>query len=193
MSNVLTLNGNILTNNGNALTLNASGSGAVAQDENGYLVLSDEAGSGGGSSYTLFASQQYEVSTVSTSTISVGTITANRETPYKTILYIKIRDNAGKRNGYFFGADYFWMQPLAGSQSNDYRLNMCYMTDQSGNVISSSTSQYGIVISSAYHSNNTVTIGVGARYHSSYSGTINGTYTVSVYNLKWPDNISPFE
>ena len=90
----------------------SSGGGAVTQDQDGYLVLSDQGGGGGGSSYTLIDSMEVEASTTSTSVIDIDTYTLTRTNPNGEILYIQVRDKAGKRNGYFLGFDYYLTQPV---------------------------------------------------------------------------------
>lgn len=169
------------------------GTGGITQDGDGYLVLDDQGGGGGGgSSYTLLYSTEVEVSTTSTSTINIDTVTVSRADPNLTILYIQIRDKAGKRNGYFYSTNTYWTSPVGGSQSNDYRKCDVLMTNSSGKVVSVSTSQYGVFAGTPTYSSDVMTLPIRARYHSSYSGTIDGTYVVEVYNLEWPGNISPF-
>lgn len=171
-----------------------SGGGAVTQDQDGYLVLSDQGGGGGdgGSSYTLIDSMEVEASTTSTSGIDIDTYTLTRTNPSGEILYIQVRDKAGKRNGYFLGFDYYLTQPVGGSQSNNYRQQYCYVTGSSGSVTVTSTSNYGVFPSLSTISGSSYEFGIKARYHATYSTTIDGTYSIKVYSLKWPDNTSPF-
>ena len=168
----------------------ATGGGGVYQDENGYLVLSETGG--GGSSYTLIDSIEVEVSTTSTSVIEIDTYTLTRTDPSGEILYIQVRDKAGKRNGYFLGFDYYLTQPVGGSLGNTYRQQYCYVTSSSGSVNVTSTSNYGVFPSLSTYSNSLYEFGIRARYHATYSTTIDGTYSVKIYSLKWPDNVSPF-
>lgn len=152
-------------------------------------------GGGGGSSYTLLGSKELTVSTTSTSVADIAnsTITATRSNHHKSILYIQVRDKAGPRNGYFYGTDTYWMQPAAGSTQNNYRL-CCTIAMKSGSIQSLSTSQYGVYPKSPpTFSSDSVSVSFVSRYSSSYSLTVNGTYVVKVYDLKFADNDSPFD
>lgn len=210
------------------------GGGAVYQDQDGYLVLSDQGGgssvtvealnvtqngtytaptgkayspvtvsvSAGESPYTLLDSSEFTVSTTSSSATSVGTITiGNSLYTANAIIYVKVRDKAGKRNGYFYGTDTFFVNPYAAKDTSQslisIRPSILYSFDGSGLtrfnptsggfVFANNTSSYGVYA-------NTITnlggVTIQSRYNSN-TGTIDGTYTVDVYLLKWPDNISP--
>ena len=121
-------------------------------------------------------------------------ITCSRTSHTAKILYIQVRDKAGKRNGYFYGTDTFWYQPVGGSNQNSYRAIYVLSTNSSGKVESTSTSTYGVFPPSPpTFSDGSVSISaMKARYSSSYTRTINGTYVVKVYDLAWPNDISPF-
>ena len=171
-----------------------SSGGSVTQDANGYIIL-PSAGGGGGSSYTLLGTEELTVSTTSTSTIDIADseMSMQRASHTAKMLYIQVRDKAGKRNGYFYGSDTYWRQPVSGSALNDYRQQSVYVTNSSGAVVVSSTSQYGVFPTSPpTFSSGTVTITMRARYNSSYSTTVDGTYVVKVYDLGWPNDESPF-
>lgn len=158
---------------------------------NGSLVTGTA--SGGGSSYTLLGSFEVSVNTTSTSSANVGTEqTISRTSHTAKKLYILVTDKAGKKNGYFYGTETYWEQPSGGSTSNNYRMTNVLRTNSSGKVESTSTSQYGVFPGAPTFSSGSVKIQMRARYSSSYSGTINGTYVVKVYDLAWPDNSSPF-
>ena len=153
------------------------------------------ASGGGGSSYTLLGSKEISANTTSTTTtlITGGSITANRDSNTAKLLYIQVRDKAGKRNGYFYGSDTFWYQPIGGATSNNYRLMTILATNSSGKVECTSTSQYGVFPKSPpTFSSGSVTVEMQTRYNSNYSRTVNGTYVVKVYDLAWPDNATPF-
>lgn len=181
---------------GTLITGTATGGsgGSVTQDQDGFIVLppDGDSGSSGGSSYTLLASNDFTFDTTSTSAVYVGTITAEYADPYKTILYIKIQDKSGKKNGYFFGTNTYWQQPIGGSQLNDYRFCNVLMTDANGNIVSTSTSQYGVYPYTPNFSSDSVSVAIRAKYNSSYSGIIDGTYSVKLYALQYPDNASPY-
>ena len=62
--------------------------------------------------------------------------------------------------------------------------------NSSGTVVSrSSTTGYGVYVSTASIANDTLTMPIYQRYNSTQTGTINGTYTARVYGLKLYDLI----
>lgn len=141
-----------------------------------------------GSSYTLLYSTEVSANTTSTSTSTLVTLTDSFLST--DIIYVKIRDKAGKRSGYFYGTDTIFL-PQATSQNNNKPGRNCYYLDSSGvlkNFVSlQANTAYG-VFANQLGTNGQIPIAV--RYNSSY-GTINGTYSVKVYQLKYPDNASP--
>lgn len=79
-------------------------------------------GGGGGSSYTLLHSEEVTVSTTSTTVTNVKTIKLDTGWTAEDIIYIRIRDKAGKRNGYFYGSDNFVINAYAkNGQTGDYQ------------------------------------------------------------------------
>lgn len=169
-------------------------SGKLFYNASGVLTTGTASG-GGGSSYTLLETKEFTVSTTSTSSteISGGEFSVTRSNHKNKILLIQVRDKAGKRNGYFFGCDTYWLQPVGGATNNNYRMITVFKTNSSGKVESVSTSTYGIFPSSPpTFSMSSVTIKMMSRYSNSYTGTINGTYVVKVYDLQFPDNVTPF-
>lgn len=199
------------TKNGTAVTVRASElvSGTKSITENGtgidvtnYAAVDVAVESGGASDYTLVASSEVTVSKTDNTGELVTTINLpDRST--SAMYYVKIRDKAGKRTGYFFGADQ-WFIDLAmanGSTENlTYRPSISYGVNSDGAFYYGSSSVvanngFGVYASSI----STTTAPSGAiisrlniytRY-SSYLGTINGTFSIEVYKLKWPDDISP--
>lgn len=177
------------------LGTNQGGSGSVTQDQDGFIVLPPDGSGGGGSSYTLLGTEEITVSTSSTSTITIDNsqMVLARESHTDKILYIQVRDKAGKRNGCFFGMDMYWKQPVGGSASNDYRQSEVFVTNASGVVQIISTSQYGVFPKSPpTFSSGSVTITMAARCYSSYFSEIDGTYVVNVYDLDYKGD-TPFK
>ena len=150
--------------------------------------------SGGGSSYTKIASQDFTADTTSTSTNSLGTMSLGSTgwTSAK-ILYIRIRDKAGARNGYFVGSENYIFNTSAANNTttaitNFARVNV--VKGSSGNY-TLGTGGYGVFVS-RLGSDGTLTI--STRYNSTNSLTINGTYNVTVYALDYaPDQGNPFD
>jgi hypothetical protein len=125
----------------------------------------------------------------------VGTITVDGGWTKDAIIYVKVRDKAGKRNGYFRGSDCFVDNCYAanGTTSSPTPTRICDGVDAGGKFVQS-TSSYGVYLS-AYSKgtgDDVATATIKAKYNSSY-GTINGTYVVEVYALSWPHNDSMFK
>lgn len=161
-------------------------------------VASKLAGGGGGgrgSSYTLLAKEEFEVSGTSTSKTAVGTISAPGCWTSDKIIYVRVRDKAGKRNGYLLGTDIYFFNnfPARGFTSAFAAIAGAYTAYKSTGVLSSNTgtvsSVYGVYANSI--SPNDI-INIVYKYNSEFSQKIDGTYVVEVYALDWPDGVSPF-
>lgn len=122
--------------------------------------------------------------TESTTATNLTTITipSNIYTDTK-ILYVKIRDNAGKREGYFFGSDGFLLNfRIANDTTSTYSgCHFCYRYANS--VLAVTEGSYGVYGYTASNANKLV---IRQRYHASYTTIINGTYNVQVYLITWP-------
>lgn len=162
----VTANGTIDTTLNNSVVVNVSGS-------SGY-------------GYTKLAEQDFTVNTSSTTQTDVGTIACGLSA-YTTekLLYVRIRDKAGKRNGYYFGSDSFYSN--RGNGTATIRGIVWYTVDSSGTTKVNS-SNAGIYPNYLYANGN---LDIAAKY-SNTPGTINGTFHVEVYLLDWPDGVSPF-
>lgn len=148
------------------------------------------------SSYTLLGSHEFTVNTTSTSAASIGTFTVPTTVWTKDkAIYIRIRDKAGKRAGYFYGSDNWFINlNVETSSTSDFAAGLRYIRRYSSSSVfdqyyGSGTTGYGVY---AYSIAKNGTIKVYSRYSSSYSLTINGTYVVEVYTLDMPGGISPF-
>lgn len=164
----------------------------VWREEQYLKAMFDELSSGGGgSSYTLLGSKEFEVSTTSTTATSVGTFTVEGSYTKDYIVYVKVRDKAGKRNGYFLGGD-FWFVNIYAANGGTTALSTYGKISigvNSSGAYSLSASSYGVYPDSIAGNG---TISISSKYHGSY-GTIDGTYVVEVYALKWPNDDSPFK
>ena len=144
------------------------------------------------SAWTLLGETELTVSTTSTSAASAGTITLPEAWTEAKIIYVRIRGKSGKRAGYFYGHDtYFTNLNIANGStsalSTAARMIYAYTSDGNWYEYSSSYGVYAYSISSA----GVVTI--RRRYNSTYSLTINDTFTVEVWALDFPDGKSPFD
>lgn len=178
-----------LTTVANAIRTKGGTSGSLAFPAGFVSAIQAIPTGGGGSSWTKVCDKSYTRSTTSTTAATVETwATTHSEiwTPSKYVL-VRVRDTAGKRNGYFYGCDCFFMNDAALGDSTTCT-NMggsCYYYASSdfGHRYIYNTTGYGIYADYIYSDGR---IRIRERYHSTYSKTINGTYKVEVYLLDPP-------
>ena len=155
-------------------------SGKVFLAADGTITTGTSSGGGGSSSWTKVAETSYQVSTTSTSVETVATWdTGSSElwTDDKWV-YIRIRDTEGKRAGYFYGTDNFFIKSVSA--------RFVTSVDSSGvyaNVTYNTNGGYGVYVDTIYSDGR---IRIRSRYSGSSSRTINGTYKVEVYLLDPP-------
>lgn len=151
-------------------------------------------GGGGESSYKLLHSEEITVNTTSSSTTPVKTISLGAEAyTGDKALYVRIRDKAGPRAGYFYGSDSFAYSAAAanGSTFGDIFSNNALCMDSNGlwKTASFSVFSYGLFAQTLYGGDSSGAAGditIVTRYSSTY-GAIDGTYIVEVYLLDTPD------
>lgn len=144
------------------------------------------------SSWKLLGKTSITTSSTSTTATAVGTITFPDAWTKAKIIYVRVRDRAGKRAGYFYGHDtYFTNFQIANSATSTLttgaHMTYAYTTGDKWYEYSGQYGVYGYSITSAG------VITIRRRYHATYSLTINGTYDVEVYSLEYPGNESPFD
>lgn len=145
-----------------------------------------------GSSYVKLGSQEFTINQTSTSATSIGNFSISPASDLWTsakIIFISIRDKAGKRNGYFLGTDNLFMNqhPANGSSSDNVTnsARMLYRVDSDGNYATYvGATAYGVYV---YDINNAGRVRIYARYNATNSLTINGTFVCDVYALAYPD------
>lgn len=189
----------------NPITVNVSGitpTGTISITQNGTVDVTQYASAnvnvsgGGGSSYTLLAEQDFEVSTTSTSTDTVGSITLQDFFTSANLLYIRIRDKAGKRADHYYGSDIFisnagpasgktWS--ITGGMATWYKLDSSLAWGATSN---STNNAKGIFPGSDI--SNVGKMSIKVAYNSISTLTIDGTFHVEVYALDWPGKVSPF-
>lgn len=183
---------------GALITGTASATGSVIQDQDGYLVLDDSGDSGGGTSWTLLATQEYSVNTTSTSNALVGNITLTLDdyADPQTVLWVHVRDKAGKRAGYFYGLDaMFFHFQLANGSTNSLSVKpiiTLYGNTSGGYSGAAASSGYGVFPYRLYYTSSSHYVEIDSRYSSSY-GTIDGTFKVEVYKLTMPSGMTLFD
>lgn len=154
-------------------------------------VLTPGTASGSGYGYTLLGSKEYAINTTSTSQTSQTNITVAAAWTKAKIIYVRVRDKAGKKAGYFYGSDcWFLNYQLANGGTSSLtaaaRLITRYSTSSQFTSYSGSYGVYG------YDINSSGRVRIYSRYNSTYSLTINGTYVIQVYALDWPDGKTIF-
>ena len=177
------------TNNNTLTYIRPQGTKSISANGTGIDVTEyaavDVNVSGGGSSYTLLHSEEFTVSTTSTTATSVGTMSVSNSYLSTKIIYVRVRDKAGKRNGYFYGTDSFFLNYFAADGLTSELLNCGVITFSvaSNGQYSSTAQKYGVY---PYSITSDGKIKIYRRYNSSNTRTINGTYVVDVYSLDPP-------
>lgn len=141
-----------------------------------------------GSSWKLLGSQEVTTSSTSTTATSVATFNIPEAYDSNKVILIRVRDKAGKRAGYFYGSDSFFMnyQDASGGTSTiTYAGRLIHRCTSSGGYstyIGATTNGYGVY---GYSITAAGLITIYRRYNSNYSLTINGTYTIEVWALDY--------
>lgn len=147
-------------------------------------------GGGGGSVYTLLKSVEADINFSSTTQALAATVSNVQGFETAQIIYVCIRDKAGKRKNHFYGSDN-WIPNLnadAGSGSSIISAQKYRVT--STPIMEASASAYGVWVYSIDTSGN---VEIYARYSNTGSLTINGTFQIDVYAMSWPDGKNIFE
>lgn len=164
----------------------------------GYAALITSIPTGGGeSSWTKLGETDISVTSTSTSAASAGTIACGSAAFTKDkIIYVRIRDKAGKREGYFLGSDTFFIN-INKANGSTSTFNMAgrfihrYTTSSQYDLsLGAIQNGYGVY---AYSITNSGTVNIYRKYNSTNSLTIDGTYHVEVYALDYPDGKSVFD
>lgn len=151
----------------------------------GVRTLGTSSG-GGSSSWTKIGNtSELAVNTTSTTASSAGTVELGSGHFDKTkIIYVRIRDKSGARNGYFYGSDTFFINWRNANSSTTalsvvaqeyYRYN--------NDAYTGATGAYGVY---GYSLTSGGTLTIRRRYNSTNTLTINSTYLIDVYELTPP-------
>jgi len=169
-----------IASNGAAATDIASGKLAYV---NGSLITGTATG---GSSWTKIGNTtELAVNTTSTSAASAGTIAIGSSAYTKDkIIYVRIRDKSGKRNGYFYGSDTYFMNywNANGATTTLSVVAQCHYR-YNNNALAATAGAYGVY---GYSINSSGTLTIRRRYNSTNTLTINSTYLIDVYELTPP-------
>lgn len=188
-----------LTDSINALTQYANETtgkqDTTLSDAVGSLVDGYGGGSSGESAWTKVAEAEYQVSTTNTSTKTVATLETGNPAIWTSQkwVYVRVYDTAGKRAGYFYGSDSFFLKNpnmSAGLNNHTYALRAVKsFASSNGNAtmtLSSTTSGTGVYADQISNNGN---IRIRSKYNNS---TIDSTYKVEVFLLDMPGGILPF-
>lgn len=157
--------------------------------------------SGGASAWTKVAETSYQVSGSSTTAVTVAKWETGHSEIWTSdkIVYVRIRDTVGKRAGYFYGTDTFFLNIYPANSSTNTSTALGSIIDiwsvdtGTGNPYAQrhgySTTGYG-VYPSMFYSDGSVQISY--RANSTYSRTIDSIYSVEVYLLDPPTGTSIF-
>jgi hypothetical protein len=170
--------------------LNVTTNGTYYPNGKTFSEVNVNVSGSGGSSWTKVAETSYQVSTTGTSASTVATWATGHSELWTTDkwVYIRIRDTAGKRAGYFYGTDAFCINVnLAGGSttqpySNGILTNVWNYTTSGtyGYTYGYGIIGYGVFVDGIYADGR---LRVRKRYNKTYSLTIDGTYKVEVYLL----------
>lgn len=174
-------------------------SGTYFYTSAGVRTLGTASGGGGSSSWTHLAHAEYELSTTSTSWVTVGSIDVGlKGFNAARFIYVRVRDKAGSRVGYYSGSDMFIPNSYAlAASGGSLRYGPIYYTYSGSGTNPWSmasalySSAYGIVAYSVQRKSTNsmpegMTINLRAKYSSSVTKTIDGTYDVDVFALSCP-------
>lgn len=159
---------------------------------NGALITGTNSG-GGGSNWTLIGSKELSISSTSTSNANKGDLTVGSDAFTKDkIIWVRIRDKAGARAGYMYGTDTIFLN--ANKQNGS---SSTYSTKMTTVIRYSTSSQWACYVGNygvyAYSISSAGKILIYARYNSTNTLTINGTYLIEVYELTLPNGKTIFE
>lgn len=176
-SDTATQNGTVDTTLISSLTVNVSG--------------------GGGSNWTLLASQEFTVNTSSTTATEVGAVTLpDNSLGAEDLVLVHVRDKAGKRNGYWYGSDCIFINNERAnnpsSQVGVYTAGRIILAVDSSGKYSVTSSTAGVYANALTQASSDHAVKISSRYSSSY-GTISGTYKVDVYKLTPASGMTIFD
>lgn len=173
--------------------------GSETKTENGTYdvtnlaqLIVNVAGGGGDSPWTLIDERTVAVSTTSTQAATAATITNSVLSTKDKIIWVHIRDTNGKRSGYFYGSDAYFMNYYKADGSTQTILTpavLCIRVTTAG-AYGATAGQYGVY---GYSISNAGALTVRRRYNSSYSLTINGNFKISTYTLDLPSGLYLFD
>lgn len=139
-----------------------------------------------GETWELTLEDYTSTSAVSAGSKSYGTSIVNKD----KIIWVRIRDKAGKRAGYFAGSDSFIINTnkANGSTSTYTTAGRFIHRYTSSNAWGSAVGSYGVY---AYSVSNAGNLTLRKCYNATYSLKIEGTYLIDVFTLDYPASYGP--
>lgn len=183
MSSTVTYKGNTLTTVDNA-TKRLLTAGKYMEDD---VTITDV--SGGGTSPWTKVGTTWELTVsnyTSTTASAVGSKVFGSSIYAKDkIVWVRIRDKAGKRKGYFIGSDVFIINPYPANGATTTVSSMARMNHRysSAGAFAQTANSYGVY---AYSISSGGNLTIRACYNASNSLTIDGTYLIDVFTLDYP-------
>ena len=189
------------TGGGTALFSDASVTTATAADvaqgklflaSDGTITTGTASGGGGGSDWTKVAEVTYKIKTTSTSATTHTTWSTGSNALWTSDkwVYVRIRDTAGKREGYFYGSDQFFynVTPVNGTSETSITSSFrVYTKVPSGGAYSAiagtSTTGYGVWADTLYSDGR---IRIRKRYNATSSQTVDGDFKIEAFILNPP-------
>lgn len=152
------------------------------------------AGTAAASNWTLLATKDITVSTTGTSATSVDTITLpDNNYGKEDLIWVHIRDKAGKRTGYLYGSDAVFISYKQANGDTGYMgvrpVELLYVNADGAYV--GVASAYGVYPYRLYYTSSNHYVSIYSRYNASY-GTIDGTFKCDVYKLTTPSGFTMF-
>lgn len=178
----------ILDLTGDTVTAAKLMEGYTAHDASGALIT----GTASGGEPELVYTGTITANTTATSATLLATRTiSTRLWTIDKVVVVSIRDQAGPRNGYHYGTDtYFYNYKIANGTTENVTASLKYAFNRSASGQWSlyaggagEGSGYG-VFATRITSAGAVTF--RARYSSSITGTINGTFAIKIYLVDYP-------
>lgn len=173
--------------------INAKGGSATGDGFEDFAAdIAAIPGGGGGSSYTLIHSEEFQLTYSSTTAATATTIALGSSGWFaNAVLYVKVRDKAGRRNGYFLGTDSYIMNYQA---ANNAASNLTagsglvhsQKSDGTVNTVSGSMSSLQGLYPYSLAADGTLTM--RKRYNASNTLTIDSTYIIEIYKLDYAPN-----
>lgn len=178
-------------------SITANGTYSASDDSaDGYSEVTVNVPSSGSSAWTKVAETSYTIANFTTTTAMTQAAWATGHSELWTnskLIYVRIRDTAGKRAGYFYGSDQFFVVYTTNATSTTASGRFYIKCTTDGSYIATATSGttgYGVYADTLYSDGR---IRIRKRYNSTNSLTIDGTYKVEVYLLDPPTGAPIFE